>query len=81
MDLGAFAVTVRRSDEGRRGHEDSGRCRNEFLLAAPMSKPAGGLSRELTKAGVNVLSVSLVGAFARGITLAGRATLLYEARE
>jgi len=35
----------------------------------------------LTKAGVNVLSVSLVGAFARGITLAGRATLLYEARE
>ena len=54
---------------------------NEFLLAAPISQPAAGLSRELNKAGVNVLSVSSVGAFARGITLVGRATLLYEARE
>jgi chorismate mutase len=81
MDLAAFAVAVNgpvKDIEGMQILEGAG---NEFLIVAPISQPAGGLSRELTKAGVNVLSVSPVGAFARGITLRGRATLMYEARE
>jgi chorismate mutase / prephenate dehydratase len=80
MDLAAFAVTVAGPMKDVEGTKILAGAGNEFLLAAPMSKPAGGLSRELTKAGVDVQSLSLVGAFARGITLAGRATLLYEAR-
>jgi chorismate mutase len=81
MDLAAFVVTVSGPMKDIEGTKILAGVGNEFLLAAPISQPAVGLSRELTKAGVNVLSVSSVGAFARGITLVGRATLLYVARE
>ena len=81
MDLAAFAVTVGGPMKDIEGAKILAGVGNEFLVAAPLSQPPAGLSRELTKAGVNVLSVSSVGAFARGITLVGRATLLYEARE
>ncbi len=79
MDLGAFAATVAGPMKDIEGTNILAGAGNEFLLAAPLSQPPAGLSRELTEAGVNVLSLSPVGAFARGITLSGRATLLYEA--
>ena len=80
LDIAAFAVTIGGPMKDVEGTLILAAAGNEFLVAASMSLQPTGLSRQLTKAGVSVLSVSSVGAFARGITIGGRATLLYEER-
>jgi chorismate mutase/prephenate dehydratase len=79
MDIVAFAVTVSSPMKNMEETTILAGAGTEFLIAAPSTLPPAGLSRLLSKAGVNVISVSPVGAFARGITIGGRATLLYEA--
>ena len=80
MDIAAFAVTVAGPMKDIEAAQILAGVGGEFLLATPMSLTAVGLTRDLKTAGVNVLSVTAVGAFARGIAVGGRATLLYEAR-
>jgi hypothetical protein len=77
LDIAVFAVTASGPMKSPEGLEILAAAGNEFLIAAPATSPAGAVSRELAKAGVNTIAISPVGGFARGITVGGRDTPLY----
>jgi chorismate mutase len=76
-DVAVFAVRAKGPVTCPPGSEILAAAENECLLAAPGNRAADSLARDLTDAGTAVLALSPVGGFSRGITIAGRDTLLY----
>ena len=79
MEIAVFAATVSGPMHNIEGTEILAAADSEFLIAAPSSRAPDKLAWDFGAAGVNVGRLSPVGSFARGVTLGGRSTLLYEA--